>query len=312
MGRPRRSGFAALLLALSHQASAAEGQVPAAAPPASTGTRVVVLGTGTPNPDPDRSGPAVAVVVDGTAYLVDAGAGVMRRAESARRQGIDALAADRLGIVFLTHLHSDHTIGLPDVIQTGWVLERTTPLRVFGPPGTVAMTGHLTAAWAADLDNRRNGTQPHTPEGWKVDARDIEGGVVYKDSSVTVTAIPVIHAGWPAAFAYRFVTRDRVIVISGDTRPTEAVADACNGCDVLVHEVYSARGFAGRPPAWKVYHAGAHTSTSELATLAARARPRLLVLYHQLYWGTTDDQLLAEIAAGYKGPVVSARDLGIY
>jgi ribonuclease BN (tRNA processing enzyme) len=312
MAEARRNLCAALLLALSFQPLTARAQTPAAALPASTGTRVVVLGTGNPNPDPDRSGPAVAVVVDGTAYLVDAGAGVMRRAESARRQGIEALAADRLGIVFLTHLHSDHTIGLPDLIQTGWVLERTRPLRVFGPPGTIAMTGHLTAAWAADLDNRRNGTQPHTPEGWKVEARDIAGGVVYRDSSVTVTAIPVIHAGWPAAFGYRFVTRDRVIVISGDARPSDALADACNGCDILVHEVYSARGFAARPPAWQTYHAGAHTSTTELATLAARARPKLLVLYHQLYWGATDDELLAEIAAGYPGRVVSARDLGVY
>ena len=93
--------------------------------PAQTGTQVVVLGTGTPNPDPERSGPAVAVVVNGTAYLVDAGAGVMRRAAQGARNGIVALSAARIGIVFLTHLHSDHTIGLPDVIHTGWILGRS-------------------------------------------------------------------------------------------------------------------------------------------------------------------------------------------
>jgi ribonuclease BN (tRNA processing enzyme) len=275
-------------------------------------TQVVLLGTGTPNPDPDRSGPAVAVVVNGTAYLVDAGAGVMRRAEQARRAGIEALGASRIGIVFLSHLHSDHTIGLPDLIHTGWVLERARALQVFGPPGTSAMAEHLTQAYRPDIENRRGKLQPHTPEGWRVEATDITGGMVYRDSNVTVTAIPVPHAGWDVALAYRFETRDRVVVISGDTRPSEAVVKACNGCDVLVHEVYSLKGFAAREPSWQRYHADAHTSAGELADLATRARPRLLVLYHQLYWGATDDELLAEVRKTYAGAVVSGKDLGIY
>jgi ribonuclease BN (tRNA processing enzyme) len=251
-------------------------------------------------------------VANGTAYLVDAGAGVMRRAEAARRAGVAALAADRIGVVFLTHLHSDHTIGLPDVMHTGWVAERAAPLKLFGPPGTSAMAGHLIEAWSADIANRREGFQPHTDNGWLVDATDVTGGVVYRDSNVTVTAIPVPHAGWPVALGYRFETRDRIVVISGDTRPSDAIGAACNGCDVLVHEVYSTKGFATRSPSWQRYHADAHTSSAELATLAGRARPRLLVLYHQLYWGATDEELLAEVRSGYPGAVVSARDLGIY
>lgn len=272
----------------------------------------MVLGTGTPNPDPDRSGPAVAVVVNGTAYLVDAGAGVMRRAEQARRGGIAALAAARIGIVFLTHLHSDHTIGMADVIHTGWVQERARPLLVYGPPGTEAMTRHLTEAYAADIANRTRGLQPHTDSGWVVVAHESRGGLVYRDSNVTVTAVPVAHDGWEVALGYRFETRDRVVVISGDTRPTDAIVKACGGCDVLVHEVYSIKGFATRPPAWQRYHADAHTSATELAALATRARPKLLVLYHQLYWGTGDDDLVSEVAGGYPGRIVSAKDLGIY
>jgi ribonuclease BN (tRNA processing enzyme) len=251
-------------------------------------TQVVLLGTGTPNPDPDRSGPAVAVVVNGTAYVIDAGVGVVRRAEQARLAGIEALAADRLGLVFLTHLHSDHTIGLPDLIHTGWVMERKRALQLFGPPGTSAMAGHLTEAYRADIANRKSGLQPHTPEGWRVEAKDVTGGVVYRDTNVTVTAIPVPHDGWEVSLAYRFATRDRVVVISGDTRPSDAIVEACNGCDVLVHEVYSMKGFATRPPDWQRYHADAHTSAPELGALAVRARPKLLVLYHQLYWGTSD------------------------
>ena len=279
---------------------------------AQPGAQVVILGTGTPNPDPDRSGPAVAVVVNGTAYLVDAGAGVMRRAEAARRAGTEALQAGRINVVFLTHLHSDHTIGLPDVIHTGWINDRKGPLALFGPPGTVELARHLTEAYAADIANRRGGLQPHTEDGWRVDARDIRGGEVYRDSNVVVSAFAVPHDGWAVSLAYRFVTRDRVIVISGDTRPSEAIVQACDGCDVLVHEVYSLEKFATRPVEWQRYHADAHTSTEELAALATRARPKLLVLYHQLYWGATDEDLLRELKRGYAGPVVSARDLQIY
>ena len=279
----------------------------------SAATRIVMLGTGNPNPDPERSGPALAVVVNGTAYLVDAGPGVMRRAAQAARNGIGALSASRIGIVFLTHLHSDHTVGLPDVIHTGWVADRERPLRLIGPPGTAAMAEHLTEAYRADIENRLHGLQPHTAEGWRVEATDVRGGEVYRDSNVTVTAIPVHHDGWEVALGYRFTTRNRVIVISGDTRPVDAIAAACHGCDVLVHEVYSVKAFLTRPPEWQRYHADAHTSATELAALATKAQPKLLLLTHLMLWGAaTVDDLLGEIRAGYAGPVVAARDLGIY
>jgi ribonuclease BN (tRNA processing enzyme) len=277
------------------------------------GTQVVMLGTGTPNPDPDHSGPAVAIVVNGAAYLVDAGAGVMRRAEQARRGGVTALEASGIRIVFLTHLHSDHTIGLPDVIHTGWIRDRKGPLQLYGPPGTSAMATHLTEAYSADIENRTTGLQPHTDDGWKVDAHDVTSGVIYQDSNVTVTAYETPHANWKHALGYRFETRDRSIVISGDSRPNDAVVNACNGCDVLVHEAYASSGFARRTPEWQKYHADAHTSATELAAIATRARPRLLVLYHQMLWaGATEEDLLAEIRRGYSGTVVSGRDLGIY
>ena len=130
----------------------------------------------------------------------------------------------------------------------------------------------------------------------------------------------IIKATYPALLAadcpvygYRFDGGGRTVVVSGDTRASDAVVRACNGCDVLVHEVYSAERFVKREPEWQRYHAAAHTSTRELAKLAARARPKLLVLYHQLFWGTDDAGLLREIrAAGYQGRVVSAKDLGRY
>ena len=280
---------------------------------AQSGTRVIMLGTGTPNPDPERSGPAVAVVVNGTAYLVDAGPGVVRRAAAAAaKHGIPGLGARNLGVVFLTHLHSDHTVGLPDVMHTGWVAERPVPLKVFGPKGTGRMVEHLQRAWSEDIVIRTTGRQPHTDEGWKVDATDISPGVVYQDSNVVVRAFRVPHPEWEYSYGYRFEAADRTVVVSGDTGPSDAVVDACNGCDVLVHEVYSAERFLTITPDWQAYHILAHTSTTDLADLATRARPGLLVLYHQLYWGTDDAGMLAEVMARYQGRVVSGRDLDIY
>jgi len=277
------------------------------------GSRVVILGTGTPNPDPERSGPSVAIIAGGRAYLVDCGPGVVRRAAAAAaHDGIPALEAERLDIVFITHLHSDHTLGLPDLMLTPWVLERRAPLEVYGPPGIAAMTRHLEEAYAEDVHVRLSGREPETPDGWKVNAHEIAPGIVYRDSNLTVKAFAVPHANWKHAFGYRFETRDRTIVISGDTRPSDAIVTACHGCDVLVHEVYSAARLGSRPPDWQRYHRDAHTSTTELAAIASRARPKLLVLYHQLFWGVSDDSLAAEVRRGYDGRVVSARDLDVY
>jgi ribonuclease BN (tRNA processing enzyme) len=307
------AGRGALLVAACCMTLPVFGTIVAQDSASTSRTRVVILGTGTPNADPDRSGPAVAVVVDGEAWLVDAGPGLVRRAAAAQRNGVAALGADRLKRVFITHLHSDHTLGLPDLVYTPWVLERQAPLQVYGPPGIASMMTHISAAWAADVRNRIDGLEPANETGHRVETTEVKPGIVYRDSLVTVRAFAVPHGDWDVAYGYRFETPDRTIVISGDTRASDAVVDACRGWDVLVHEVYSATRFNTRPPQWQRYHARAHTSTTELADLARRARPGLLVLYHQLYWGSTDSDLIAELrAAGFTGRVESGRDLGIY
>ena len=275
--------------------------------------KVVVLGTGNPNADPQRSGPAVAVIAHGKVYLVDAGPGIVRRAAAAHEAGVSELTMPELNRVFLTHLHSDHTLGLPDLMLSPWVLDRTDPLTVYGPPGTAALVNHLTEAYRADIDNRLHGLEPINRTGWQTLAVEVAPGAVYHGDGMTVTAFPVHHGNWEHAYGYVFQTAGRRIVISGDTTPTEEIVRQCDHCDVLVHEVYSVAGFKRRPADWQNYHAHSHTSTAQLAELAKRAQPKLLVLYHQLYWGSTDGELIREIhEAGYDGEVVSAHDLGVY
>jgi ribonuclease BN (tRNA processing enzyme) len=278
---------------------------------------IVLLGTGTPNADPARSGPAVAIVVNQTPYLVDFGPGVVRRAAAAHRAGVAGLEVSQLQRAFVTHLHSDHTAGYPDLILTPWVLGRTAPLEVYGPPGLEAMTQHLLAAYQADIAYRLEGLEPANPTGYQVHTHEVEPGVIYEDGNVCVEAFRVSHGAWRAhtgsdAYGYKLFTTDRVVAISGDTAPAPGGVEAYRGCDVLIHEVQSAVGLARRSPAWRRYHAAVHTTSEQLAEIASEVQPGLLILYHQLFHGVTEADLLYEVQARYAGDVVSGKDLEVY
>lgn len=278
-----------------------------------TRTQVVVLGTGTPLADPERSGPAVAIVVNETAYLVDCGPGVVRRAAAAEKNGIKALAAKNLKIVFITHLHSDHTLGYPDLIFSPWVLERAEPLEAYGPRGLQHMTEHIEKAWSEDIQLRLRGLEEANTTGYEVNVHEIQRGVVYRDQNVTVTAFPVKHGSWKYAFGYRFDTKDRRIVISGDTAPTDEVVKACDGCDVLLHEVFnSKRKKIVESKQKQAYFKAFHISPEELGEIATRARPKLLVLVHQGMGEVPEEDLVEQVKKSYAGKFVSAKDLGVY
>lgn len=286
--------------------------------PQPNATKVVLLGTGTPAPTPDRSGPATAVVVNDTAYLIDFGPGVVRRASAAATsRSIAALQPTRLRVAFVTHLHSDHTAGYPDLIFSPWTLGRRVPLDVYGPRGLKAMTDHLLEAYRVDIETRTNpdGNQRTFAEGHKVHAHEIAAGVVYKDGNVTVTAFPTAHA--MESYGYRFDTADRSIVLSGDTSPTQATIDACRGCDVLIHEAHTAAWLAARPEAggappgtFRRFSEKYHTTTSQLAELARQAKPKLLILYH--FNSLSLEELQAEMMRQYPGHFVIGRDLDVY
>jgi ribonuclease BN (tRNA processing enzyme) len=300
-----------LTVALSASNTAGPKRVAQQADPAGR-TRVVLLGTGTPNAEPERSGSALAIVVDETPYLVDLGPGVVRRAAAARENGVDALRPSNLRTAFITHLHTDHTLGYADFIFTPWVLERDAPAEVYGPKGLKQMTEHLLAAYEQDIRIRIDGLEPANNAGYKVNVHEIEPGLIYEDERVRVTAFPVHHGSWSQAFGFRFDTPDKTIVISGDARPSPGIAANCQGCDILIHEVYSQAGFEGRQPIWQRYHSSFHTSSLELGEIAAAAQPGLLVLYHQLLWGSTPSQLLEEIARVYDGRVEYGDDLDVF
>ncbi len=139
-------------------------------------TKLVLLGTGNPNPSPDQSGCALAIVVNDVPYIVDFGPGLIRRAAalSPRYGGhIEGLDVKLIKRAFLTHLHSDHTTGYPDLILTPWVMGRDEPLEVYGPAGTREMTEHILQAYKEDIRYRLYGSEPANDEGWRVNCHEI-------------------------------------------------------------------------------------------------------------------------------------------
>src|SRR5258708_2265915 len=289
-----------------------------ATPPASPkDVEIVFLGTGSPVPNADRQGPALAVVTNGKAYLVDAGSGVVRQANSAFQRGIPALLPIELDIAFLTHLHSDHALGLPDFIFTPWLAERTKPLRLYGPEGTKEMSSHILEAFKEDIQVRTTGLESGNTTGYKVEAHDVQPGNVYQDGNVSVKAFLVKHGSWKEALGYRFDVGGKSIVVSGDTAPAESVVAACGGCARRILAGDSGKGqnpnkLSMSVEQWMKYESEFHTSSSEVGEIAARAKPKMLILTHWGLLGTAkQDDMVREIRQKYGGPILVARDLDV-
>jgi len=279
-------------------------------------TKVVLLGTGNPFPTPERSGSSVAIVVNTKPYIIDFGPGVIRRLAAVSEnfgkpnEQIKGLNLKNTTRAFLTHLHSDHTAGYPDLILTPWNEGgggRDTPLEVYGPEGINSMTEHILKAYSEDIKYRLYGAQPVNNQGWRVNSHEIlEEGIVYQDENVKVEAFPAPHGSWPNAWSYRFTTPDKVIVISGDTSASDKLMKYALGADILVHGAYSENMI---PEPWLPYMSQNHTSTSELANIAKQAQPKLLVLYHQAPMAVTEKIMIDEISEIYDGKVIFGNDL---
>lgn len=285
-------------------------------------TDVILLGTGTPNPDPFRAGPCVAVLYNEEIYIFDFGVGLVRRANEISTK-LPNLKISNLKTAFLTHMHSDHTLGYPDLILTPWILGRNTPLKVFGPKGLIDMTNNLIKAYEIDIKQRINGLEQANVTGCKVIVEEISSGVVYTDQHVTVEAFPVVHGDFEA-YGYKIITPDKVIVISGDTAPSDSLVESAKGCDILIHEVYYTKGLLTRSEQWQKYHSAVHTSAIELGKLSNLIKPKKLVLYHQLFMqeNILDDdmsrnneiyrsKIIDEIKENYSGIIIYGNDLDI-
>ena len=262
------------------------------------GIRVTLLGTGALAPSVERFGPATLIEAGDEVLLFDCGRGAMQRLEQAgvRVQDLDA--------VFLTHLHSDHTIGLPDLWLTGWATGRVAPLAVYGPEGTEAMLKSLRDAFRADVASRS------APGGAAVEAHDIVENVVYRSDQVTVTAFVVDHGAIKPAYGFRVDYQGRrSVVLSGDTKYSENLIANARGTHLLIHEVAAADPHALESSERIRSIMSIHTSPEEAARVFKGAHPYLAIYNHIILFDINEDELLRRTRATYRGAIEVGRDL---
>jgi ribonuclease Z len=304
--------FAAILLTA--VVLSAGARVNAQGPPSSGGEpnmQVILLGTASgPNFNAQRLGISTLVVAGPEKLLFDAGRSLTT--------GMTRLAVNPVDVtkIFLTHLHSDHVISLPELLLFPWPQGRKTPLEVWGPTGTRSMMQKLQEAFASDIRNRRHLLPA---DGVNVVATDIREGVVYESNGVKVTAFLVDHSKAPA-FGYRVDFRGHSVAISGDTKPSENLVKFASGVDLLIHEVnrWKQDPILTGPPdellpnsrqtrRQAMYIAEDHTDGAEAGKVFDRVKPKLAIFSH--YGGLDPQATLALVRQNYSGPVEFGEDL---
>jgi ribonuclease Z len=270
--------------------------------------KITLLGTGNPRPSIERFGPSTLIEAGSQSILIDAGRGLTQRLFQI--EGPTLLRSiDRL---LLTHLHSDHIIGLPDIHLTGWIFGRTTPLTVYGPSGTSVMVAHLQRAFEYDRAIRQEDIGLPA-SGNVATGRDVSPGVVFDTDGLTVAAFTVDHGPIKPAFGYRITYQKRVVVLSGDTRMSPEVIKQAQGADVLIHEVVSpeaeARLNALADPRAQEKVVGYHTTPEQCGQIFATVKPRLAVYSHIVPSPATAEDLIPATRKSYDGPLEVGYDL---
>ena len=279
----------------------------------SSETKLIILGAGTPNPDPERYGSGYAVVVNDDAYIVDFGPGIVRRisAMSPTWGGeFPSMELENINIAFLTHIHSDHSGALADLILTPWIMGRDEPLNLYGPEGLKAMSENITEAYIDDINYRLYGSQPANELGFTTNVTEIsDDGTIFKDNNIEVIAFKNAHGDFKNSFGFLFITVDKRILFSGDTAVSNNLMKYGKNLDILVHEVFSSETFVNKTKDWQIYHQAHHTSSIDLGIIADELQPKKLVLSHILFWGASEESLLKDVRKNFNGETIIAADL---
>jgi len=300
------AAFAVLLAALRLSAGPAPAPTPIPAPPA---IRVTLLGTGNPRPSMTRFGPSILVEAGPARILVDAGRGATQ--QLFLLGGRDLLSG--IDLVLLTHLHSDHVVGLPDLWLTGWLFGRARPFSLKGPEGTAALMAHLEKAFEFDVKTRRDLDERLPAAGAAIDTKDLPPETIVEISGVRITAFAVDHGPVKPAYGYRIDYAGKSVVLSGDTRYSENLIAHAKGCDVLVHEVVAPeverRHAAVRDPAAIDRIIAHHTTPEDAGRVFSAVEPRLAVYSHIVPSPATEKDLVAPTRKTYSGPLAVGYDL---
>jgi ribonuclease Z len=276
--------------------------------------KATLLGTGVPQPSIERFGPATLIEAGNEYFLFDCGRG------TAQRIWQQKIPLGKVNRLFLTHLHSDHTVGIPDLWLTGWIStafgQRKTPLQVWGPSGTTEMMQGLKEAYSWDIKIRREENNK-SDSGVMVVSRIVNEGIIYDEGGVTITAFFVDHADFiDSAFGFRLDYQGHSVVISGDTRFNNNLIQHAKHADVLIHEVAIIQYEVSQKSALAKQILSYHTSPDQAGKVFSLAQPKLAVFSHiamPVIDTTIPPPTVADIIAGtrkhYKGPLEVGEDL---
>lgn len=276
--------------------------------------RVVLLGTGTPVPSKGQFGPSVLIEAGGHSYVIDCGRGCGIRLG----QYYGSRNYRQVNTVLLTHFHSDHTVGLPELYLNGWLQQRPKPLRLFGPPGIKQLADGLQAAFAADIQLRTYEAEMlgNSLEGGEIKTIQITNeGIVLQENGISITAFKVDHGHVKNAVGFRVDYGVHSVVISGDTGPSENLIKFSSGADVVIHEVMSP-GLITKIRSLYNEAAGdfvtsIHTTAEQAGEIFSKIEPKLAVYYHTLNDKGTREELIQATRTKYSGDLVVGEDLMI-
>ena len=244
---------------------------------------------------------------------MDFGPGIVRRISAMSPTwggNYPSMELDKIDIAFLTHIHSDHSGALADLVLTPWIMGRAVPLNLFGPIGLEAMSENITKAYIEDINYRLYGSQPANKLGFTSSVTEIsKDGLIYKDDNVEVIAFKNAHGDFEHSFGFLFITKDKRILFSGDTAVSKNLKKYGKNLDILVHEVFSSETFVNKTKDWQIYHQAHHTSSIDLGIIANELKPKKLVLSHILFWGAKEESLLSDVRQNFAGETIIAKDL---
>jgi ribonuclease Z len=308
----RRTIFGLILLATGfagiHQSIAEEQSAPG-----SDSIKVTLLGTGTPQLNPRRMSYSTLIEAGDEVLLFDAGRAAMLQA---KKSGADLKKLNKL---FLTHLHSDHVVGIPDVWLTGFLAPsfRATPMNVWGPKGVDNLTAGLRQAYDVDVNLRIAQYGGKRAAGMEFETTTVHDGYVYESNGVRVTAFEVQHTGPDTAYGYKIEYKGRSVVLSGDTIYNQNVVKQADGADLLVHQVGYAPKEAVEQNKVVARIIALHTQPEQVAEILKAAKPKLAVLSHIVVFSPKgpdlssagEEEMMKVIRQHYSGPVTLGQDL---